>query len=192
MKTKQNLGTWLADQIIAEEKTVITTVVAIYPGRFQPMGKHHAQAYKFLKSKFKDAWVATSDKVELPKSPFTFNEKKKIINSYGIRNVIKVKSPYKAEELLKKYDPKTTAAVFMFGAKDSGRLKGKFFRPWKGKAEIGYKDGAYIIEAPHISLKVPGYGEMSGTAIRQALGAKAIDSKDRARLFKGIFGHMKN
>ena len=187
-----NLGTWLADQIITEDNTTIKNIVAIYPGRFQPMGKHHAQAYKFLKSKFKDAWVATSDKVELPKSPFTFNEKKKIINSHGIRNVIKVKSPYKAEELLKKYDPKTTAAVFMFGAKDSGRLKGKFFRPWKGKAEIGYKEGAYIIEAPHVSLKVPGYGEMSGTAIRQALGAKAIDGKDRARLFKGIFGHMKN
>ena len=187
-----NLGTWLADQIITEDNTTIKNIVAIYPGRFQPMGKHHAQAYKFLKSKFKDAWVATSDKVELPKSPFTFNEKKKIINSHGIRNVIKVKSPYKAEELLKKYDPKTTAAVFMFGAKDSGRLIGKFFRPWKGKAEIGYKEGAYIIEAPHVSLKVPGYGEMSGTAIRQALGAKAIDGKDRARLFKGIFGHMKN
>ena len=187
-----NLGTWLADQIITEDNTTIKNIVAIYPGRFQPMGKHHAQAYKFLKSKFKDAWVATSDKVELPKSPFTFNEKKKIINSHGIRNVIKVKSPYKAEELLKKYDPKTTAAVFMFGAKDSGRLKGKFFRPWKGKAEIGYKEGAYIIEAPHVSLKVPGYGEMSGTAIRQALGAKAIDGKDKARLFKGIFGHMKN
>ena len=187
-----NLGTWLAGQIITEDNNTIKNIVAIYPGRFQPMGKHHAQAYKFLKSKFKDAWVATSDKVELPKSPFTFNEKKKIINSHGIRNVIKVKSPYKAEELLKKYDPKTTAAVFMFGAKDSGRLKGKFFRPWKGKAEIGYKEGAYIIEAPHVSLKVPGYGEMSGTAIRQALGAKAIDGKDRARLFKGIFGHMKN
>ena len=33
---------------------------------------------------------------------------------------------------------------------------------------------------------------MSGTAIRQALGAKAIDGKARAQLFKHIFGHMKN
>ena len=81
-----NLGTWLADQIITEDVTNITTIVAIYPGRFQPMGKHHAQTYKWLKSKFKDAHVVTSDKVDLPKSPFSFNEKKKIINSYGIRN----------------------------------------------------------------------------------------------------------
>jgi len=192
MNREQNLGTWLADQIISEEKTTIKNIVAIYPGRFQPMGKHHAETYKWLKSKFKDAWVVTSDKVDLPKSPFSFNEKKKIINSHGIRNVVKVKNPYQAVELLKKYDPKTTAAVFMVGAKDAQRLGGKFFRPWKGKAEVGYKDGAYTLIAPHVSLKVPGYGEMSGTAIRQALGAKAIDSKSRAQLFKHIFGHMKN
>tara|TARA_R110000744_G_scaffold380347_1_gene500874 strand:- start:290 stop:2728 length:2439 start_codon:yes stop_codon:yes gene_type:complete len=192
METTMNLGTWLADQIITEDVTNITTIVAIYPGRFQPMGKHHAQTYKWLKSKFKDAHVVTSDKVDLPKSPFSFNEKKKIINSYGIRNVVKVKSPYKAEELLKKYDPKTTAAVFMVGAKDAGRLKGKFFKDWNGKAEVGYKDGAYLLIAPHVSMKVPGYGEMSGTAIRAALGAKAITDKDRAQLFKHIFGHMKN
>jgi len=187
-----NLGTWLADKIITEETTGITTIVAIYPGRFQPMGKHHAQAYKWLKSKFKDAHVVTSDKVDLPKSPFSFNEKKKIIGSYGIRNIVKVKNPYQATELLKKYDPKTTAAVFMVGEKDASRLGGKFFRPWKGKAEVGYKDGAYTIIAPHVSLKVPGHGEMSGTAIRASLGAKAITSKERAQLFKHIFGHMKN
>jgi len=192
MKQKETLGTWLASHIIEEAETNITTIVAIYPGRFQPMGKHHAQAYKWLKSKFKDAYVATSDKVQLPKSPFSYNEKKKIISSYGIKNVVKVKNPYKAEEILKQYDPKTTAAVFMVGEKDQQRLGGKFFRPWKGKAEVGYKDGAYTIIAPHVSLKVPGYGEMSGTAIRTSLGASNINSKERARLFKHIFGHMKN
>ena len=187
-----NLGTWLADQIISEDNTQITTVVAIYPGRFQPMGKHHAQAYKWLKSKFKDAHVVTSDKVDLPKSPFSFNEKKKIISSHGIRNIVKVKNPYQATELLKKYDPKTTAAVFMVGQKDAGRLGGKFFRPWKGKAEVGYKEGAYTIIAPHVSLKVPGYGEMSGTAIRTALGSNGVSKNDRTQLFKHIFGHTKN
>ena len=187
-----SLGQWLANHIISEEHTPITTIVAIYPGRFQPMGKHHAQAFKWLKGKFKNAYVGTSDKVQLPKSPFSFNEKKKIINSYGITNVVKVKNPYKAEEILKKYDPNTTAAVFMVGEKDQQRLGGKFFRPWKGKAEVGYKQGAYTIIAPHVSLKVPGYGEMSGTAIRAALGASGISDKDRAKLFKGIFGHMKN
>ena len=129
MKNNVNLGTWLVDQILSEETTTITTIVAIYPGRFQPMGAHHAKAYKWLKSKFKDAYVATSDKVALPKSPFSFKEKKKIINSHGIRNVVKVKNPYRSVEILKKYDPKTTAVVFMVGEKDQSRLSGKFFRP---------------------------------------------------------------
>jgi nicotinamide mononucleotide adenylyltransferase len=70
-----SLGNYLAQQILLEEKK-ITKVVAIYPGRFQPMGKHHAKTYKWLKSQFKDAYVATSGKVQLPKSPFSFAEKK--------------------------------------------------------------------------------------------------------------------
>jgi len=186
-----SLGKWVANQILLEEKK-ITTVVAIYPGRFQPMGKHHAEVYKHVSSKFKDAYVATSGKVDLPKSPFTFAEKKKIIKSYGISKVVQVKNTYKAEEILKKYDAKTTAAVFVVGKKDASRLGGKFFRPWKGKAEVGYKDGAYTYIAPHVSLTVPGYGEMSGTAIRKALGDKDLDKKEKTKVFKGIFGHTKN
>ena len=141
----------ISQGMIPIEDSKIKNIVAIYPGRFQPMGKHHAQTFQWLKSKFSDAYVATSGKVDLPKSPFNFNEKKKIINSHGISNVVQVKSPYQSTEILKKYDPETTAAVFMFGAKDAGRLKGKFFREWKGKAEVGYKEGAYIIVAPHVS-----------------------------------------
>tara|TARA_R110002072_G_scaffold15834_9_gene62509 strand:- start:1677 stop:4094 length:2418 start_codon:yes stop_codon:yes gene_type:complete len=190
-KNKMSLGNYLAEQILIED-TNITKVIAIYPGRFQPMGKHHAQVYKQLSSKFDEVWVATSGKVQIPKSPFSFAEKKKIIKSHGISKVMQVKSPYKAEEILKKYDPKTTAAVFIVGKKDAGRLKGKFFQDWKGKAEIGYKDGAYLIHAPHISLKVSGYGEMSGTTIRKALGDTTIDTKEKTKLFKGIFGHTKN
>ena len=164
---------------ILEANPQIKKIVGIYGGRFQPFGPHHYKTYKWLQSKFKDAYVATSGKVDFPKSPFSFAEKKKIINSHGISNVVKVKNPYKAEEILKKYDPETTAAVFMVGKKDASRLKGKFFRPWKGKAEVGYKEGAYTIIAPHVSLKVSGYGEMSGTAIRKALGDTKLDNKEK-------------
>lgn len=191
MDEKITLGKWLANSILLED-TKITKVVVIYPGRFQPMGKHHAQTYKTLKSKFGDAWVATSGKVQLPKSPFSFSEKKKIINSHGISRVAQVKNPYRADEILSKYDPNTTAAIFAVGAKDANRLGGKFFRPWKGKAEVGYTQGAYTIVAPHQSLNVRGYGEMSGTTIRRALGDKSLDKKEKTKLFKDIFGHTKN
>ncbi len=187
-----NLGNWLATNIIKEQETTITKTVVVYPGRFQPMGKHHAQVYKQLVRKFGEVWVATSNKVDIPKSPFNFNEKKKIINSHGIKNVAQVKNPYKAEEILKKYDPKTTSVIFAVGKKDQQRLSGRFFRPWKGKAEVGYREGAYTIIAPHVKLNVPGEGEMSGTAIRKVLGNKETDSNKKKKIFKGIFGHTKN
>ncbi len=185
------LAKWLVEQIVNED-TNIKKIVAIYPGRFQPMGAHHAKAYKWLNSKFSDTYVATSGKVALPKSPFGFSEKKKIINSHGISKVVQVRNPYQSTEILKKYDPETTAVVFMVGEKDQQRLGGKFFRPWKGKAEVGYKEGAYTIIAPHVSMNVPGYGEMSGTSLRAVLGDKTLEKKDKQKIYKGIFGHLKN
>ncbi len=185
------LANWIVEQIIKED-TEIKTVVAIYSGRFQPMGAHHAKAYQWLSNKFDVAYVGTSNKVSQPKSPFSFSEKKKIINSHGISKVVQIRNPYKAEEILKRYDPETTAAVFMVGEKDQSRLGGKYFRPWKGKAEVGYKDGAYTIIAPHVSMNVPGYGEMSGTSLRAVLGDKSLDKKEKQKIYKGIFGHLKN
>lgn len=177
-----NLGNWIAEQLITENN--IKTVIAIYPGRFQPMGPHHVKTYNWLAKKFGKAntFVVTSDKVKLPKSPLNYREKESIINKHGIKNVVQVRNPYQSVELLKNYDPETTAAVFMVGEKDAQRLGGKFFRPWEGVANVGYRDGAYTLIAPHVSLKVPGFGEMSGTTIRQALA-----NADKS-LFKDILG----
>ena len=37
MNTNETFGSWIANQILKEQKE-IKTIVAIYPGRFQPMG----------------------------------------------------------------------------------------------------------------------------------------------------------
>jgi len=192
MNKKETIGSWIAGQIL-KEQTEIKTVVAIYPGRFQPMGAHHAKAFKSIP--FKNKFIATSNKVALPKSPFSFAEKRKIISAYGLGgNLKQVKNPYKAEEILKRYDPETTAAVFVVGKKDAQRLGGKFFRPWKGKAEVGYRDGAYTFIAPHVSMNVVGYGEMSGTTLRTVLGDKNLQSDKKKKIFTSIFGrpNLKN
>ena len=185
--TKYLVGTILLEQ------SAIKNIVAIYPGRFQPMGAHHAQVFKSLP--FKDKYIATSNKVALPASPFSFSEKAKIVSAYGLgSNLKQVRDPYKSEEILKRYDPETTAAVFIVGTKDAQRLAGKFFRPWKGKADIGYKDGAYTYIAPHISMNVPGYGEMSGTTLRAVLGDKNLKDFEKRKIFTSIFGksNLKN
>ena len=169
--------------------------IAIYPGRFQPMGLHHYKTYQHLVNKFgsKNVYVVTSD-VTGPTSPFSFNEKKKIIQSYGVpaNHIIKVKDPYKAIELTSKFSD-DTPVVFGFGTKDAGRLtSGKYFRDYKdGKDLVGYKENGYIITLPHVTLKVNGK-EMSGTSIRAALGNKDVKEVEKRKIFKGIFGHSKS
>jgi hypothetical protein len=173
---------------------MVKQLLAFYPGRFQPFGKHHAATFLWIKDKFGDdnSFIITSDKVSKPDSPFNFMEKKAIIDVYGFGdNTFKVKNPYKAEEIVSKYDPEKVAVVFAIGKKDADRLShGKYFEelPKDYKLEDlepSTKKG-YFIVTPHISLKVPGQGEMSGTAIRSAL-AKVTD-KDIEKLFNDIFG----
>lgn len=184
---------------VGEDKK-IKTIVGIYPGRFQPCGRHHAQTFKWLQKKFgKNTFVATSNKVQLPKSPLNFKEKQMVWKKHGVpsNKVVQVKNPYLAEEVLKKFDPETTAVVFIFGAKDAGRLSGgkkagggaKYFQPLKGNEKDikGYKEHGYFLVAPHISIKVGGK-EISGTMMRTALGSTKIDNKKKKVLFKEIFG----
>ena len=181
---------------------MIKNIIAIYPGRFQPFGRHHAESFKWLSSKFgKDkSYIATSDVVNLPKSPLNFKEKKEIISKYGLgSNLVQVKNPYKAEEITQKYDPKTTALVFMVGEKDMkedprfkiGKKKDggdSYFQEYKpGMKMEGYIQHGYMIVAPHTSFKITGFGEMSGTTIRQALSSKSTPEQYK-KLFTDIFG----
>ena len=166
-------------------------VVAIYPGRFQPFGKHHLTAYKHLVSKFgaKNVYIATSD-VTGPKSPFSFADKKKLISAAGVpaNKIVKVREPYKSVEILSKL-PKNTSAVFAVGEKDGSRLTaGKYFDYYKAGEEMdSYEDHGYIYLLPHVKLKVGGK-EMSGTSIRAALGNKKISRAERKKLFSDITG----
>lgn len=173
-------------------------VIAIYPGRFQPFGKHHAEAFNWLRGQFgdKNTFIATSDAVNLPKSPLSFKDKKEIISQYGLGKFVKkVKNPYAAEEITLNFDPKDTAVVFMVGQKDMeddprfSVSKTTYFKNYlthKNKLQ-GYDKHGYLIVAPHVSLKVPGFGEMSGTSIRKAV-ASAKTAPQRKELFKKVFG----
>lgn len=177
----------LVDDILTEESK-IEKVIGIYPGRFQPAGLHHYKTYKWFAKQFDEAWVATSDKTNAVDSPLDYRAKKTIWSKHGVRKISKVKNPYKADEILKGNDENTTAAVFLVGKKDADRLnKGKFFRPWKGKAEVGYREGAYLMIAPHVSIKVLG-SEVSGTRIRELLGKNSHDEETKKTAFKELFG----
>ena len=104
-----NLGKQIVNELLEQSESPIKKIIAVYPGRFQPMGKHHAGVYDWLSSKFGKAntYVTTSSKVELPKSPLNFREKVQVIRKHGIMNISEERSPYVPEKLLSKYDPKT-------------------------------------------------------------------------------------
>jgi tRNA nucleotidyltransferase/poly(A) polymerase len=192
----------IVNEVLTEETTA-KNVVAIYPGRFQPMGSHHAKVYKWVQSKFgrNNSYISTSTKVEKPKSPLSFSEKEMVIRKHGFKNIIQINAMYNGEEYFKKltkFKPTETALVMIVGEKDGERLSPKYFqkisqsdnlsnlKPYLHTDENGNEAKLiYWMAAPHISLKVSGFGEMSGTTIRAALGQP---SDNKEKLFKDIMG----
>ena len=166
-----------------EEKRVI----AIYPGRFQPMGPHHAQTYQKLAQKFgaENTFIATSNVVKPPNSPLNFEQKKSIMVKHGIpeSQIVQTKNPYQAAEITSNFNPQNTAVLFAVGKKDMetqprfsnlGGMTKKgtpaYYKKFEPNQELDSLDAhGYITVAPHVSLEIPGIGEMSGTTLRQAL-----------------------
>ena len=76
----------------------------IYPGRFHPFHKGHKGVYNYLSSKYggNDVYITTTDVVELPKSPFSFDEKVKMMTLTGVplNKIIKVKNNYNLQSLV--------------------------------------------------------------------------------------------
>ncbi len=199
MKLIEQIVNELKLQIFNEENKQKGNLIAIYPGRFQPMGRHHKAAYDWLAKQFgeKNTFIATSDKVEPQKSPLNFAEKKKIMLKHGVPSsqIIKIMNPYSPLQFIEAVglDPKDTTVVYMIGEKDKGRLRGfKRLMVFNKTTYIPAKDlddpYTYYVYAPHVSYNIPSFGEMSGTNIRKALGdndAKLAELKVR---FKDIMG----
>ena len=184
---------------LQKKSPTIKKVIGIYGGRFQPFGPHHKKTYEWLKSKVDDVYITTSDKKQPPRHPMNFKEKVRHMKKMGIpsNRIIKEKIPYVAKNTLNKFDEDTTAVIYIFGAKDAGRLKGgtkksggkTYYQDYKKnkKNMLGYEEHGYIITAPHVSVRVGGM-EVSGTTMRELLGSPKYE-KDREKLFKKAFGY---
>ena len=178
---------------IEENLPKIKKVVGIYGGRFQPFGPHHLKTYQWLSKQVDDAYITTSNIKQPPRHPMNFSEKVRHMVKMGIpkNRIIQEKSPYVAKNVLKKYNKDTTAVIYMFGAKDAGRLSGgKYFQDYKkNKNKMnGYEDNGYVLTAPHVSIKVGGK-EVSGTVMRDLLGSPQY-KKNREKLFRQAFGYF--
>ena len=179
---------------ILEANSNIKKVVGVYGGRFQPFGPHHYKTYKWLTKQVDEAYITTSNIKKPPRHPMNYKEKVRHMTKMGVpsNRIIVEKTPYVANNLSKKYNKDTTAFVYVFGAKDAGRLggSGKYYKDYKkNKKNLeGFEKHGYYLVAPHVSISVGGK-EVSGTSMRELLGSDKYDDKQRAKLFKKMFGY---
>ena len=180
---------------VNEQPTKIKKTIGVFGGRFQPFHSGHLATYKWLSSQVDEAYITTSNIKKPPRHPMNFKEKVRHMVKVGIpkNRIIEEKTPYVATNLLKKFDPNTTAVVYAFGQKDAGRLKagtkkggGKtYYQDYKkSKGDIrGFEEHGYFVTAPQ-------FGNISGTKTRDMLGNPNIDDKERQKFFKKTFGYF--
>lgn len=106
-----------------------THIVVIYPGRFQPFHKGHSAVFTELQRKFgrDNVFIGTSNKVDLPKSPFSFTDKVQLMHAAGVHNdrIVEANQPYEIQDYARilGFDPSKTIAIFAVGEPDKQRLE---------------------------------------------------------------------
>lgn len=153
--------------------------VVVYPGRFQPFGKHHFQTYKWLTEKFgtENVYVTTSNVVN-SNSPLTFDEKYSIMTKFGVPKdkIVEAEKPYMPSSLLDTMDSGRDSMIVAYGQKDYGRIgftkkdgSPSYFVNYTGQKELApFKENAFVVVAPHVSIKHKGY-EICGSYLRELL-----------------------
>jgi len=182
----------LKDILEAESKQL----VIIYPGRFHPFHIGHGKVYKYLKQKYSNAkvFIATSGKVDGDRSPFTFDEKKKMMMLAGVdaSAIVQTKSPYQSIEIMERFDKDTTVMVFAVSEKDmaedprfdfSNGLKLKkngepaYLQKWTNLNDAEtFGTRGYIATTPTFPFEVLGQKINSASQIRNMI-SKSDDTK---------------
>jgi Cytidylyltransferase-like len=139
-------------------------VVVTYPGRFQPFHLGHKDVFNSLQSQFgsDNVYIVSSDKVEPPKSPFSFSDKVQFMRAAGIpaHSIIHSAKVYDLPEQFAA-DKSNIIFVTAVGAPEAKRLgtggqkkdgSPAYFQPWKGDlgdAQTADKHGYVIVEPEH-------------------------------------------
>lgn len=178
-------------------------VVITYPGRFQPFHLGHRDVFESLQAKYgrDSVFIATSNKTELPKSPFNFTDKTVLMHAAGVPSdrIIQVKSPY---QLPINFDPANTIFVVAIGAPDADRLRpGSFKKDGQpgyyqkfeslDKCKTADQHGYVIIAAERqkvITLGGQKYDVSHGTPSRAVWNIARNDPKLRAEYLMQMYG----
>lgn len=177
--------------------------LVVYPGRFQPFHKGHHAVYDYLVKKYgrDSVFIATSNKVEPPRSPFSFSDKTQFMALTGVPldRVVQSTQPYRAEELTAKYNPNNTKLIFAVSEKDMAedpRFKSwtkkdgtpAYFQPMPADAASmkTLDQHGYIMVVPTFPFEVLGEPMNSATQVRAKFAA--ANDKTQKNIVKDLFG----
>ena len=94
--------------------------IVIFPGGFHPFHTGHKAVFDLLQQKFPNAdhYIAISGYTK--ERPFDLKEKITLMKAAGVdvSKVKEVKSPFRSEEILKNYNPKTDKVIFVVSEKE--------------------------------------------------------------------------
>lgn len=182
-------------------------LIVIYPGRFQPFHKGHHAVYDWLTGKFgrNNVFIATSNKVEGDRSPFSFAEKAYFMQLTGVPadRIIQATQPYQIDSVMASgqinaSNPQNTVVIFAVSEKDMAEDPRFSFKPKKDgsapyfqplrdikQTESMDKHG-YIMTVPTFDFKVLGQPMQSASELRAQY--KTADEKTRQAIVKDLFG----
>jgi cytidyltransferase-like protein len=168
-------------------------VVAVYAGRFHPFHHGHAEVFRELAAKFgaNNTYITTSGKVEPEKSPFTFEEKRVMMQAAGVpaANIVEETVPYAPVNLPAKLnlDPNSDIMVFGVGQKDMAEDPRFAFKPLKDGTPSYFQPYTGKNLQPFSNQKNPD-GSRAGHAyiypvrdVQFSIGGKIINSASQIR-----------
>ena len=151
-------------------------------------------------------WIATSDKQEPGKSPFTFEEKLKMIALTGIspNSVVCCQVPYQATDITDHYDMNNTVVLYAVSEKDMAEdprfnfptkgpnlkkdLQPAHMQQWNGWDNAkSLANHSYVTTVPTITFNVMGEPATSATEIRQRF--PNLSSDQQKTFINDLFGN---
>lgn len=178
-------------------------LIVIYPGRFQPFHKGHKAVYDYLSKKYgrDHVYIATSNKTDNLKSPFSFSDKAQFMAATGVSldRVIESSQPYQVPELKAKIDPANTIMIYAVSEKDMA--EDPRFASWTKKDgtpahfqplpndltdTLTVDQHSYIEVVPTFPFTVNGQPMNSASQIRELY--KSSDDNSKQAIIKDLFG----
>jgi len=152
--------------------------VVIMPGGFHPFHAGHMSLYQSAREAFPDADVYVAATDDTSARPFPFAVKEKLAKLSGVEpgHFVKVKSPFRAEEITSRYNPAEDRLIFVRSKKDrasppqAGGIKRdgtpSYLQPLTDQKTLEpFDQHAYMTYLPTVEF---GPGLTSATEIRTA------------------------